>query len=314
MIRDVQRQMGSSVVFVTHDMSVHANIADRVGIIYAGPARGRGADAHALRRTTASLHRPSGRRLPRIGDTTPKAGARRTTAQPRRTAHRLPLPPALPAGHRQVQDRGAAARAGRARITARACWRSADVPSARPRSRPQEPEVAPDDRAARGLPRLQALRHGRPALARLCRCRRRCQSLAVVRRLRDLHDHRRVRIGKDDAGAHDPRARTADERRHPVRGQEQRRTSNPRCPARLHAARAAGVPEPVRDLQSAQAGRSLPLCIGASPLWRRDQGRGGGGDGRCAAQGRPEPQRGRPALCRTNSPAASFSASPSPGR
>ena len=36
MIRDVQRQMGSSVVFVTHDMSVHANIADRVGIIYAG--------------------------------------------------------------------------------------------------------------------------------------------------------------------------------------------------------------------------------------------------------------------------------------
>ena len=36
MIRDVQRQMGSSVVFVTHDMSVHANTADRVGIIYAG--------------------------------------------------------------------------------------------------------------------------------------------------------------------------------------------------------------------------------------------------------------------------------------
>ena len=36
MIRDVQRQMGSSVVFVTHDMSVHANIADRIGIMYAG--------------------------------------------------------------------------------------------------------------------------------------------------------------------------------------------------------------------------------------------------------------------------------------
>jgi len=36
LIREIQQDMGSSVVFVTHDMSVHANMADRVGIIYAG--------------------------------------------------------------------------------------------------------------------------------------------------------------------------------------------------------------------------------------------------------------------------------------
>lgn len=36
LIRDLQREMNSSVIFVTHDMSVHANVADRVGIIYAG--------------------------------------------------------------------------------------------------------------------------------------------------------------------------------------------------------------------------------------------------------------------------------------
>ena len=36
LIREIQHEMGSSMVFVTHDMSVHANIADRVGIIYAG--------------------------------------------------------------------------------------------------------------------------------------------------------------------------------------------------------------------------------------------------------------------------------------
>ncbi|MEO5808399.1 ABC transporter ATP-binding protein [Devosia sp.] len=36
LIREIQQEMGSSVVFVTHDMSVHANMADRVGIIYAG--------------------------------------------------------------------------------------------------------------------------------------------------------------------------------------------------------------------------------------------------------------------------------------
>src|SRR5690606_5130880 len=36
LIREIQQDMGSSVVFVTHDMSVHANMTDRVGIIYAG--------------------------------------------------------------------------------------------------------------------------------------------------------------------------------------------------------------------------------------------------------------------------------------
>jgi len=51
MIRDVQREMGSSVVFVTHDMSVHANTADRIGIIYAGRLWKRG------RRARSSPHR-----------------------------------------------------------------------------------------------------------------------------------------------------------------------------------------------------------------------------------------------------------------
>ena len=259
MIRDVQREMGSSVVFVTHDMSVHANTADRIGIMYAG----RLVEEAPTRTLFAAPQHPYTAHLvaalPRIGDTTPKAGARGTTAQPCRTADGLPLSPSMPARHRQVHDRGAATRDGRAGSSLgvlaqrRRAARSIEI-----RSRRHSGGRA-DDRAARGLPRLQALRHGRPALARLCRCRRRCQSFAVVRCLRDLHDHRRVRVGKDDAGAHDPRPRTSDERRHPVRGQEQRGTSNPRCPARVHAARAAGLPEPVRDVQPAEAGRSLPV-------------------------------------------------------
>ena len=36
MIREAQREIGSSMLFVTHDMTVHANIADRLGIMYAG--------------------------------------------------------------------------------------------------------------------------------------------------------------------------------------------------------------------------------------------------------------------------------------
>ena len=36
LIKDVQERMRSSIMFVTHDMSVHAAIADRIGIMYAG--------------------------------------------------------------------------------------------------------------------------------------------------------------------------------------------------------------------------------------------------------------------------------------
>ncbi len=36
LIKEVQARLGSSIVFVTHDMSVHAAIADRLAIVYAG--------------------------------------------------------------------------------------------------------------------------------------------------------------------------------------------------------------------------------------------------------------------------------------
>jgi peptide/nickel transport system ATP-binding protein len=36
LIREAQRKIGSSMIFVTHDMAVHANITDRLGIMYAG--------------------------------------------------------------------------------------------------------------------------------------------------------------------------------------------------------------------------------------------------------------------------------------
>jgi peptide/nickel transport system ATP-binding protein len=72
LIRQLRCEIGSSIVFVTHDMSVHANMADRVGIIYAGrlveeaPTR---TLFHAPRHPyTAHLIAS----LPRIGDTTPR--------------------------------------------------------------------------------------------------------------------------------------------------------------------------------------------------------------------------------------------------
>ena len=36
MIRDIQTESANTVLLVTHDLAVHANVADRVGIMYAG--------------------------------------------------------------------------------------------------------------------------------------------------------------------------------------------------------------------------------------------------------------------------------------
>ena len=140
MIRDVQRQMGSSVVFVTHDMSVHANIADRIGIMYAGRLVEEGPTRTLLAapRHPYTAHLVAS--LPRIGDTTPKValeGRPPNLAEPPtgcRFHPRCPLaiekcttdvPPLEPVGldHRS------------------ACWRSAEV---RPLTRigHQELEVA----------------------------------------------------------------------------------------------------------------------------------------------------------------------------
>ena len=72
MIREIQREMASSILFVTHDMAVHANMTDRLGIMYAGrlveEAPTRELFANPLHPYTAHLIQS----LPRIGDTSPK--------------------------------------------------------------------------------------------------------------------------------------------------------------------------------------------------------------------------------------------------
>jgi len=73
LLKEVQTRLGSSVVFVTHDMSVHAAISDRLGIIYAGRLIEEGATttlfSHPQHPYTAHLIAS----LPRIGDTRPRA-------------------------------------------------------------------------------------------------------------------------------------------------------------------------------------------------------------------------------------------------
>jgi peptide/nickel transport system ATP-binding protein len=73
MIREIQQELGSSLLFVTHDLAVHANLCDRLGIMYAGRLVEEGPTAELLRapRHPYTVHLVAS--LPRIGDTTPKS-------------------------------------------------------------------------------------------------------------------------------------------------------------------------------------------------------------------------------------------------
>jgi peptide/nickel transport system ATP-binding protein len=72
MIRDIRREIGASLLFATHDLGVHANLADRLGIMYAGRLVEEAPTAELLRapRHPYTAHLVAS--LPRIGDATPK--------------------------------------------------------------------------------------------------------------------------------------------------------------------------------------------------------------------------------------------------
>lgn len=72
LIRDIQAEMGASVVFVTHDMSVHANVTDRIGIFYAGRLveEGPTRTMFFMPKHPYTAHLVAS--LPRIGDTAPR--------------------------------------------------------------------------------------------------------------------------------------------------------------------------------------------------------------------------------------------------
>jgi peptide/nickel transport system ATP-binding protein len=74
MIRSIQREMGSSVLFVTHDMAVHATLTDRLGVMYAGCLVEVGATRDLFARPRHPYTRHLIQSLPRIGDDRPRTG------------------------------------------------------------------------------------------------------------------------------------------------------------------------------------------------------------------------------------------------
>ena len=74
MIKEIQKEMRSSVLLVTHDLGVHAHVADRLGIMYAGRIVEEGPTQTLFRnpRHPYTTHLISS--LPRIGDDTMRKG------------------------------------------------------------------------------------------------------------------------------------------------------------------------------------------------------------------------------------------------
>jgi peptide/nickel transport system ATP-binding protein len=67
MIRQLQQEIGSSVLFVTHDLGVHAALTDRLGIMYGGRLVEEGPTAQLLRAPRHPYARDLIASLPRIG-------------------------------------------------------------------------------------------------------------------------------------------------------------------------------------------------------------------------------------------------------
>ena len=67
MIREVQRELKSSMIFVTHDMAVHAHLCDRLGVMYAGRLIEEGATAELFSRPRHPYTTHLIASLPRIG-------------------------------------------------------------------------------------------------------------------------------------------------------------------------------------------------------------------------------------------------------
>ena len=74
LMREIQREMASSMLFVTHDMSVHANMADRLGIMYAGRLVEEAPTPELFARPLHPYTQHLIQSLPRIGDTPREPG------------------------------------------------------------------------------------------------------------------------------------------------------------------------------------------------------------------------------------------------
>ena len=114
-IKELQRQLGFAVIFVTHDMSLVSHFSDRLLVMYAGQVGRVRRHPRGVRSSGASVQRRAAGRVsvdPRSEGAAD--GYPRQSAEPGRSAAGLPVPAALPEGVRGLpEDRAGALPGGR---------------------------------------------------------------------------------------------------------------------------------------------------------------------------------------------------------
>ncbi|MBV8211698.1 MAG: ABC transporter ATP-binding protein [Verrucomicrobia bacterium] len=131
LILETQREIGSSMIFVTHDLTVHANISNRLGIMYAGRLIEEGPTREIFHDPLHPYSRHLVASLPRIGDLTPKialTGAPPNLAQPPSGCRFHPRCPLATDLCRQASPELTTLSSGR-RV---ACYAVASAPATRP--------------------------------------------------------------------------------------------------------------------------------------------------------------------------------------
>jgi peptide/nickel transport system ATP-binding protein len=73
LLREVQQEIGASLLLVTHDLTVHATLCDRLGIMYAGRLVEEGPTRELFRAPLHPYTRHLVASLPRIGDVSGRA-------------------------------------------------------------------------------------------------------------------------------------------------------------------------------------------------------------------------------------------------
>ena len=258
-VRDLQRELGFAVLFITHDLSLLFEIADRIAIMYAGEIVEEAPAERSPRRGAAPVHASACSVVP-VADRPARADDRdpRRAARPRDPAGRLPLPPALPALQRRTQPRSTRCR----RPSARCCARSRPGTASPAISWRAHDDDAIDARGARPDEALPVGGDGLSAGAQ--RARRRRRLVRAAARARSRRSSARAAAARarshacSPASTSRPRARCSS-----TAATSPRRASRARRPA-LPLAGADDLPGPVRLAEPGEDGASPPRATAAA--------------------------------------------------
>ena len=105
-IVELKERLGFAILFITHDLSLLLELADRIAVMYAGQLLETGTAQEIHARARAPLHQGPAQLVPVAARPAPRAGRHpRLAARPAGPAAGLPVPAALRLRHRRLRRR-----------------------------------------------------------------------------------------------------------------------------------------------------------------------------------------------------------------